>query len=526
MAAKMATNAIADLDAMTASDLLDGLPPRLHNVYETFVALQPDSQAFLEGERTWTYADFAKAVDDVAQAMRSLGVRGGDRVMIVSENSVIAGVILFAASKLDAWAIVANPRLSPRELDQIYEHSGARRRFFASGISAEAGDHGARCGAKLGALGPFTDIATGDINENATPEPVHNDSAKQVAVLIYTSGTTGSPKGVMLSHRNLMFAAKVSGLLRNCGPEDCTYGVLPMSHIVGLSISLLGSLMFGSSMMMVPKSDPAHLAACLAAGKITILSGVPATYQRLLAYKTVSNVSRIEKGRLRVAGVAGAPLDLALKRRVEQEFGLPLLNGYGITECAPSISGAREAQPCADESVGRIVPGVETRVVAADGKPVTTGEIGELQVRGPNVMLGYYRAKDLTEKAVSPDGWFSTGDLVRFDGANLYIVGRAKEMIIRSGFNVYPAEIEAVINEHASVLQSAVVGRQIEGNEEVVAFVQLVPGANLAASELKAFIEPQLTAYKRPSEIIILDAFPAGSTGKILKHLLKAQANA
>lgn len=515
-----------DIDDMTAADFLADLPPRLHNIYEPFVRSQPDRPAFLEGGRTWTYKAFSAAVDAVAADLARLGVRAGDRVMIVSENSVVAGAVVFAASKLDAWAIVANPRLSPRELDQIYEHSGARRRFFTAGISSEAAEHGARTKSQIGSLGPFPQIAIGALNEDAKPEPVRADNASQVAVLIYTSGTTGVPKGVMLSHRNLMFAAKVTGTLRNYGPADCAYGVLPMSHIVGLSIGLVGSMMFGGSKMMVPKSDPAHLVDVLAKGQITLLFGVPATYQRLLAHKTLANLPRIETGRLRSAGVAGAPLDLALKSRVEQEFGIPLSNGYGITECSPSISSVREGAPVSDESVGRIVPGVEARVVNANGEPVAPGEIGELHVRGPNVMLGYYRAKDLTDKAVDTEGWFSTGDLVRFQGQNLYIVGRAKEMIIRSGFNVYPAEIEAVINEHKAVLQSAVVGRQVEGNEEVVAFVQLVPGVSLTPDELKAYIDPLLTAYKRPSEIIMLDTFPAGSTGKILKHVLKAQANA
>lgn len=145
-------------------------------------------------------------------------------------------------------------------------------------------------------------------------------------------------------------------------------------------------------------------------------------------------------------------------------------------------------------------------------------------MRGPNVMLGYYRAKDLTDKAIDPEGWFATGDLVRFDGEYLYVVGREKEMIIRSGFNVYPAEVEAVISEHPAVLQCAVVGRAIEGNEEVIAFVQLMPSAPATADDIRAHAAAQLAAYKRPSHVVILDALPAGPTGKILKHLLKEWA--
>ena len=247
---------------------------------------------------------------------------------------------------------------------------------------------------------------------------------------------------------------------------------------------------------------------------------MPATYQRLLEYKTLAGLKQLDRGSLRLIAVAGAPLDLDLKTRVEQEFGLPLSNGYGITECSPGISGVRFDAPRGDQAVGTLLPGVEARVRTIDGIPVGNGEVGELHVRGRNVMRGYYRAPDLTAKAIDPEGWFNTGDLARFDGGCLYIVGRTKEMIIRSGFNVYPAEVEAVLNSHRDVVQSAVVGRAINGNEEVVAFVQLMQGARLKPSDLMTFVGPQLTSYKRPSEIIVLDALPATSSGKILKHKL------
>jgi len=182
--------------------------------------------------------------------------------------------------------------------------------------------------------------------------------------------------------------------------------------------------------------------------------------------------------------------------------------------------GVRFDAPRADHAVGTVLPGVEARVRTIDGIPVGKGEVGELHVRGRNVMRGYYRAPDLTVKAIDSEGWFNTGDLARFDGDCLYIVGRTKEMIIRSGFNVYPAEIEAVLNSHKDVVQSAVVGRAIVGNEEVVAFVQLMQGATANSEELMAYVAPQLTSYKRPCEIVVLPALPATSTGKILKHKL------
>ena len=205
---------------------------------------------------------------------------------------------------------------------------------------------------------------------------------------------------------------------------------------------------------------------------------------------------------------------------MEKELGLPLFNAFGITECSPGISGVRPDAPRGDSSVGTIVAGLEARLVRRDGTIVTNGDIGELHIRGPNVMRGYYRAPDITAKAIDADGWFNTGDLARFEGEQMYIVGRTKEMIIRSGFNVYPAEIEAVISTHPAVVQSAVVGRPVEGNEEVVAFVQLLKGSDVTAQDLMAHIAPQLTSYKRPSEIILMDSLPATSTGKLLKHKL------
>jgi long-chain acyl-CoA synthetase len=280
------------------------------------------------------------------------------------------------------------------------------------------------------------------------------------------------------------------------------------------------TLMVGGTVRLVSKYDPAALARAIAEEGITILNGVPATYQRLLEYKAVTGLAQLDRGSLRLIAVAGAPLDLDLKSGVEREFGLPLSNGYGITECSPAISGVRFDAPRADQAVGALLPGIEARIVRPDGGMVPNGEIGELHVRGRNVMRGYYRAPELTAKAIDTDGWFNTGDLARSDGDCLYIVGRTKEMIIRSGFNVYPAEVEAVLNSHAAVVQSAVVGRAVEGNEEVVAFVQLMRGSPVKSAELMAFINPQLTSYKRPSEIIVLDALPATSTGKILKNKL------
>src|SRR6202165_3398664 len=486
---------------------------------DQFAENTPDQPALVEDNTTWSYRELHCAVGQIAAALQSLGIRPGDRIMMVSENCIALAGLLLAASRLGAWAIVANPRLSPRELDQIRDHSGARRVFFTADISREAAAHAERCSAPVQDTGPLHGIGVSALNEDTATEPVKADGAEQVAVLIYTSGTTGTPKGVMLTHRNLLFSAKTTAQLRSMTAADVQYCVLPISHIVGISL-LIMSLMSGAAVRLVAKYDPAALVKAMAEEGITILNGVPATYQRLLEYKRLAGMSKLNRGALRVISVGGAPLDLELKSRVEQELGLTLLNGYGITECSPGISGVRPQRPRDDQAVGGLLPGLEARIVGRDGGIVAAGDVGELHVRGANVMRGYYRAPDLTARAIDAEGWFNTGDLARFDGDCLFIVGRTKEMILRSGFTVYPAEIEAVLNSHDSVVQSAVVGRAVEGNEEVVAFVQLIQGATTSAEKLKAHASSQLTSYKRPSEIVVLDTLPATSTGKILKHKL------
>src|SRR6202000_2817734 len=240
------------------------------------------------------------------------------------------------------------------------------------------------------------------------------------AVLIYTSGTTGVPKGVMLTHRNLLFSAKTTANLRDMTAVDVQYCVLPISHIVGLSL-LTMTLMVGGVTRLVSRYNPAALAKALAEEGITLLNGVPATYQRLLEHKQLTGLPKLERGALRLMSVAGAPLDLELKARGEKELGIPLSNAFGITECSPGISGVRPDTPRSDNSVGTLVPGIEARIVGRDGTVMANGEIGELHVRGPNVMHGYYRAPDLTARAIDPDGWFNTGDLARFDGDALFI---------------------------------------------------------------------------------------------------------
>ena len=279
--------------------------------------------------------------------------------------------------------------------------------------------------------------------------------------MLYTSGTSGAPKGVMLTHANMMFTATSAARMRGMTRDDISYGVLPMAHIVGLTAQFMGNLSAGSSLVLAPRFTPAETARMLREEGVTIFTGVPAMMAKMLDWSRETGTP-LTAPRLRLMTVAGSPMTPALKHDAEQAFGLPLDNGYGLTECAPTIAQTRVGERRSDCAVGHPIPGVEVRIVAAGGAAVPQGDIGELWVRTPGLMKGYYRSPDLTAQVIDAEGWFNTGDMVRMepDGA-LTIVGRSKELIIRSGLNVYPVEVEQALNAHPEVIQSAVVGRTV-----------------------------------------------------------------
>ncbi len=485
-----------------------------------------DAPALVEAARRLDYRGLARAVDDAADALARLGVGPGDRALIVNENCAAALVLALAATLRDAWPVLVNARLSGREVEVIRAHCSPRRSFFTTEVSAEAARHAEALGADPFPLPGVGTVAVGPRDDAAAPEPVPDDPSAQVAALIYTSGTMGTPKGVMLSHRNLLFAAMTGAGLRRLAPGDRVYAALPISHVFGLASVSMSALLAGAALRLVPRFTPEGLAAALEDEGISVLPGVPAMYARLLDYLQRTGRAVVAP-RVRFLYAGGAPLDAQLKADVEALFGQPLHNGYGLTETSPTVSQTRLDAPRADLSIGPPVPGIEIRIVDAESRAVACGETGELHVRGPNVMLGYYRAPELTAEALGADGWLHTGDLARQDEhGSLFIAGRSKELIIRSGFNVYPIEVEGVLNEHPAVSQSAVVGRAVAGDEEVVAFVELRAGATATAAALQAFAAERLAPYKRPSEVVVLAALPATSTGKVLKSKLRELAGA
>lgn len=509
------------------SDVLQSLPKRISEVILPWSEHSPDRLAVVETSGSWTYRQLASAVAERKTWLADLGVRPGDRVMIVCENCRLFVGILLALSELDAWPVLVNARLSAREVDQIRDHCGARRTIYTTSVSPHAREHAKRHRATTEDVAGLGAVGVGPLNPDTAPEPLEANAANNVAALIYTSGTTGVPKGVMLTHRNVLFVASVSAKIRALGANDRVYAVLPMSHAVGLSVVLLGALTGGATLYLSPRFDPAAALEALKRYQLTVVLGVPAMFALLLEYAKTKRLETVNFPALRIISSSGAPLDSALKRAVEKFFGLALYNGYGVTECSPNIAQAKIDEPPKDTSVGRVFPGVEVKFVGADREAAGEGRVGELWVRGPNVMKGYYRAPDETAAAVDREGWFNTRDLARLEDGHLFVVGRTKELIVRFGFNVYPAELEAVLNAHPGVARSAVIGRSvegIEGGEEIVAFVEPLSGRAPTVAELEGHAARHLAPYKRPSQIVLVGAMPLTPTGKVMKDELTKMA--
>jgi long-chain acyl-CoA synthetase len=494
------------------------VPRRIHHAFLPWAAAQPDAIALSDDLITLRYGELPAAVDAAAAQLSAAGVRPGDRVLLVAENAVALAVCIMALSQLDAWSATVNARLSAREIDNFLEHSGARRALYFGAVSPAALAHAQARGAERQLWPVIGEIYLGPLNPRAEPEPVFDDAARQPAVMVYTSGTTGAPKAVMLSHANLLFIGNNNRLMRKLGPGDTVYGVLPLSHVYGLSALLVASLASGAALLLVPRFSEQALAQALAMRGVTVMHGAPAMYAKLLAWSEQGGTPLLAP-HLRVAQSGGAPLTPALKSAFEKTFRLALQNGYGMTEAAPSICQTRMDAPRSDCSVGEAIPGIDVRLQGAE---LDEAGVGEIQVRGPNVMLGYYRAPELTAEALTDDGWLRTGDLARVDADGAYhVVGRSKELIIRSGFNVYPVEVEQVLNAHPDVVQSAVVGRAVEGNEEVVAFIEVAQDAAVSEAALRAWLKERLSPYKVPAQIVIMQQLPAAPTGKILKKELQ-----
>ncbi|WMD18454.1 class I adenylate-forming enzyme family protein [Achromobacter seleniivolatilans] len=494
---------------------------RIHEVLALQAQRQPNAIClYEEGGGILTYAQLWQRVQAVAGWLGDQGIQPGHRVMMAGENCAAMIAALFGCSMAGAWLVGVNARLSEREVDNIRQHAQPELLLYTTGISPAAATHADAAGAldaDPAVWGPGVQAARAE-------RPTQADTgshAAEVATVIYTSGTTGAPKGVLVPHRGLLHFARVSAASRRLTPHDIGYAALPMSHIFGIATVLMATVYAGASLVLRSRFDAEDAFKALAHPGVSILQGVPTMFSRMMAVAPPR--ASLAAPALRYVYTGGAALDPTLKRDAERYFGVPMHHGYGITEYAGSMFITDIDAPRDDCSAGYAVDGVEFRIGSPDNGAPTPGERGDILIRGPGVMLGYYRSPEQTAQAILPGGWLNTGDIGFVDQSGaLFIAGRSKDLIIRSGFNVYPIEVESVINAFPGVRLSAVVGRNTpDQNEEVIAFVEPLPGATIDTHLLMLHLRAQLAPYKRPAQIIPIETIPTTVSGKILKQPLK-----
>jgi len=404
------------------------MPPlnRLHQIIESHA---PDSIALIDFDGSgFTYGALDAAVREAMILLQQNGVQAGDRVIIICENCVAAVGFTLAASRLDAWAVPVNARQTAYELDRIIAHATPRVVVFTTAASPEANAHAKRLQAAphKGSYGELS-LST---PHPSLPETVRT-GADQVAVMLYTTGT---PKGVMLTHGNMLFGASVSANLRKMTIGDKSYAALPMTHIFGLASVVMAGLLAGITVRLCNRFDTGALYRAITQEGITLLPAVPQMYAALMQFIESHPDSSLSGSKLRYISSGGAPLDPAWKQAVEGFFGLPLQNGYGMTETTAGVCATSTTDFTGDVSVGPPLPGVEVKIDSPD-----SDGIGEILTHGPHIMAGYFKDPDETAKVLSVDGWMHTGDMGYLDEiGRLHVSGRKKELIIRSGFNISP----------------------------------------------------------------------------------------
>jgi len=460
------------------------------------------------------YALLEQAAMRVAGLLRARGVGVGDRVAIMLPNVPYFPACYFGALQAGAIVVPMNVLLKQREVTFYLGDSGATVLFVWHGFAAEAEPAAAAAGCECITVvpGEFEQLLFGaePVDESSDREP------SDTAVLLYTSGTTGTPKGAELTHANLLRNCQASHALFDLGGGAVILGALPLFHSFGQTCAMNATIFSGGLLTLVPRFDPVKVLEVIDRDRVQVFQGVPTMYGAILH---VPDRERYDTSTLALCASGGAAMPVELLRGFEAAFGCKILEGYGLSESSPVASFNHPYRERKAGSIGTPIEGVEMKVVDAEDGDLPTGEVGEIVIRGHNVMKGYWSRPDATAETIR-DGWLHTGDLARIDeDGYFFIVDRKKDMIIRGGFNVYPREVEEVLYEHPAVREAAVIGLPDDTyGEEVAAAVQLEDGAEITPEELREFVKGQIAAYKYPRRVWFVDELPKGPTGKILKR--------
>lgn len=490
---------------MNFASILEGAPD------ERVALIAPD-------DTTITYGALRSRVAALRGGLTAMGVDRGDRIAVVLGNTPDFVASFFAVVGVGAVAVLCNPASPEAELQRELKAVTATSAMVGpTAIDAVArlqlGSVITADGAELPAGRPLAEIG-------GEPEPMASVQPADLAVLVFTSGTAGTPKAAMLTHGNLL--ANIDQVQRHPGREvqssDVSYGLLPLFHIFGLNVVLGLSLKAGASVLLREHFDPAAAAEDIARHGVTLIAGAPPMFG---AWSTLPEgaVPTDAFANVRLAVSGAAPLSAETAHAFEERFGIPVREGYGLTEAAPVVTSSLLDRPPKPGSVGVPLPGLEVRLIDEEGEDALEGDPGEIWVRGPNVFAGYWEDPEATAAALTSDGWLRTGDIaVVDDDGELWLVDRAKDLIIVSGFNVFPAEVEAVLQEHPYVADAAVIGCPDPRTGEAVKAYVVASGPDLDVEDLSRHCLRHLARYKCPSEIEVVDALPHAISGKLLRR--------
>jgi long-chain acyl-CoA synthetase len=477
----------------------------------------------LQGEKEISYTELGRMVDGLQKGLQDLGVRPGDHVAIILPNGIEFVVSYFAVLNCGATVVPLNLKHKPNNIKYIIEETGARVVITFEGMKNELEKH---------LQAGFADhILLIDGDHPSSPDSfvsmlndgkhfVSNDEVNITdhAIYLYTSGSTGNPKGVILTHGNFISNMEATNEVLGFNRDDVFITALPLYHSYGHMICMLMPIMVGARFISLMEFSPELVLSEIQRHNATIFAGFPTYFTAILQHP---NGDSFDLSSVRIATSGGASLPLQVMEDFERTFGVTILEGYGHTEAAPVVSfnppGKRKVG-----SVGRPIPGVEVRMVDEKGKEVGPGEEGELLIRGPSVMKGYFNLPEKTEE-VFENGWLKMQDLFKIDGDGyMYLIDRMVQLIRVDGENVYPREVEEILYSYPKVFEAAVIGATDEAHGEIVkAFVSLKAGEECGTDEIIEFCEGHLAPFKVPKQVVIMKELPKTITGKLSKKELQ-----
>jgi long-chain acyl-CoA synthetase len=482
---------------------------------------EPGAPAIRLGQVELAVGELDERSARLATLLRERGFEPGDRVGVMLPNVLEFPVAYYGVLRAGGVVVPMNVLLKRREIAFYLEDSGAKLLLAWHGFAEEARAGAADAGAETIEVEPTAFAAL--LDDQPPASDVADTAEDDTAVILYTSGTTGKPKGAELTHMNLFRNADVSSRTTcEIDAGDIVLGALPLFHSFGQTVGMNTSLMVGACLTLVPKFDPGEALETMQRDGVTHFYGVPTMYGALLHHP---ERERFDTSTLRTCITGGASMPVEVLRGFEEAFGAVVLEGYGLSETSPVACSNHPDRERKAGSIGTPIEGVEMKVVDEDDEEVAQGEVGEIVIRGHNIMKGYWQRPDATAEAMR-GGWFHSGDMARTDeDGYYYIVDRKKDLIIRGGYNVYPREVEEVLFEHPKIREAAVVGvPHDEWGEEIGAAVVLHEGEELAPEEVSAYVKERIAAYKYPRVVWFLDDLPKGPTGKILKREIELPA--